>query len=616
MPGSSAKTFDFSTSPEEFRREHVEPFWQRRMVELSALGHLVQLESPGLAGDCDLVAAYGRLRAKGAGISPRLWGPELLLWINVSRYLVMRDIHRSLPIGHVHDHFSDLQRFAFSAAVVDRRGCSETARIQRDGRVSLPGTGLALQVNPRHAGKIVALETDGTLVTAALEARKFAVALEDTASLDYSRSGEGWIAFPRLDCGILLDDSAEMARPHCANNPAWKVRQTDPDYVRRWLSSGNEACRLIAAVEGDLWVPVRDVLTSIIPLESRPDVNLSGTCDEVLGCICSSLPANTALLAETLAHEAAHTALHMLTDGLSYWLTIDAGQLYRSPWRKDLRPISGMMHGIFAFLAVGEFWARLLQQRSAREFEELGRFRLSTVTRQVKQAIAEINQSPELTEAGRGLLLGAERKLEAQHEVSRAFVPTAEDGRAIEERLARHVAGLAELPRGETSSTRSGLDARWSRELGVTMPPPANHPGHRRVRREAVSDRIQSAACKNDPVVRKWEKLLRATGKSEPESAALVGGSISYGRGDFAGAVKSYAAYVERRWDDVDAWRLLGAALRRTGRSANALTIVFDLHDLQRRTAAELRNEFGPDWPFHLHRLVRGQPRIRKSHAS
>ena len=92
--------------------------------------------------------------------------------------------------------------------------------------------------------------------------------------------------------------------------------------------------RADSTVEERLWIPVRDVLASIVPLEFPPQVNLSGTCDDVLGCICTSLSANAAILAETLVHEAAHTTLHILTDGTHYWEAGDGGRLYRSPWRK------------------------------------------------------------------------------------------------------------------------------------------------------------------------------------------------------------------------------------------------------------------------------------------
>jgi Flp pilus assembly protein TadD len=97
---------------------------------------------------------------------------------------------------------------------------------------------------------------------------------------------------------------------------------------------------------------------------------------------------------------------------------------------------------------------------------------------------------------------------------------------------------------------------------------------------------------------------VRATNDSEPESAALVEGSIWYGRGDFARAISCYAQYVEHRWDDVDAWRLLAAALRRAGQSSAALAIAFNLDELQHGTAGEMRTNWGGRWPWCLNEVV------------
>src|SRR5262249_39750439 len=153
------------------------------------------------------------------------------------------------------------------------------------------------------------------------------------------------------------------------------------------------------------------------------------------------------------------------------------------------------------------------------------------------------------------------------------FPPSATDEMAIEDRLAQHDAALA-LPAPRTCPlTPPRIDSEWSLKLGVSMPPPLNPARLRLVRREAISDYVHRAALANDAVVGEWEALLRTTRETEPESALLVQGSISYGRGDFLSAVRSYAGYVERRWEDMDAWRLLGAALRRAAKGAEALAI-------------------------------------------
>jgi HEXXH motif-containing protein len=616
MVDAVANGFDFSISASDFQDRYLAPFWQRRMAEVSVLCRVVELECPRLSSDCGVDAAYRQLQSAAAQAEKVLRSPEFLLWINVSRHFVLRNMHQSLPVGHVRDHFGELRRFAFAATCANAGAGEGAATVQQDGRVSLPGLGLVLSAGRQHAGRAVGLKTNGRTVAATLGAQEFTVALNDPAPACEPRNdAAGWGATPRLGWGIVLDDSIELSRPHRANNPAWKIRHLDPDDVARWLSIGQEACGLISAVEERLWIPVRDVLASIVPLESPPQVNLSGTCDDVLGCICTSRSANAAILAETLVHEAAHTTLHILTDGTHYWEAGDGGRLYRSPWRKDLRPISGMVHGIFAFLAVCEFWAALLASAQAREFGQLGSHRLRTVARQVERALAELRGSTELTAAGRRMLAAVERKIDTLNELSRRFSPSAMDEQSIDDRLAEHDVALPSSALRAGPSSKSRIDSQWSRKLGVYMPPPSNPPALRLVRRETISDHIHNAASTNDAVVAEWEALLRTTSATEPESALLVQGSISYGRGEFLSAVGFYASYVERRWDDMDAWRLLGAALRRAAKVADALTIAFDIDQLQQAKAVELRQRFGSEWPFHLHRYISGFD-LARSNAS
>jgi HEXXH motif-containing protein len=608
MQVASTRAFEFSSDTQEFRHNYLEPFWERRLVELAALCRLIELECPRLARACGLRAACRVLRRAGPQAKDVLRSPELWLWICVSRYFVMRNMPEALPTGHVRDHLADLQRFAVAAACAARTSAAGRAMVQQDGRIPMPGLGIALVLDRCHVGKSIALETRDGILTAKIGTKKFRTAVADSKNDD--SQVEGWVALPRLGWGLLLEGSHELSRPHLANNRAWRVYRADAEYVRRWQSSSIAACKMIGDIEAALWVPVHDVLVSIIPLQSSPQVNLSGTCAEALGCICSSLPSDEALLAETLVHEAAHCTLQILTDDTAYWIPIGDGLPYRSPWRKDLRPISGMIHGIFAFLAVGAFWSLTLQGKHATQFDELGRFRLRTVVRQIDQAISEIRDSSELTDEGRQLLVCAERQLGKLRDVSDAFAPTSQNERVIEETLATHASAVARLLPERVQAPPLRLDAEWSRALGVPMPPPRNQAISRTLRHDTVSDPILLAALKDDPLVNTWEALIESNGAREPESTALVRGAISYGRGDFAAALKHYASYVELRWDDMDAWRLLAAALRRSGRSGDALAVAFDIDEILRYPPDALRAEFGEDWPRHLHHVIERRSRV------
>jgi HEXXH motif-containing protein len=69
--------------------------------------------------------------------------------------------------------------------------------------------------------------------------------------------------------------------------------------------------------------------------------------------------ANNAIqIADAFCHEGSHArlALYLMLDPL---LNNDPSSLYPSPWRKDERPLSGILNGVHAFVNVCEFYRRL-----------------------------------------------------------------------------------------------------------------------------------------------------------------------------------------------------------------------------------------------------------------
>jgi hypothetical protein len=453
----------------------------------------------------------------------------------------------------------------------------------------------------QNAGELIHLETEGKTITAILESRRWQVDPKGDGIPATLAGVSGWSRADRLGWGIWLDNSLEMSNVHRAGNPTWTVLDLTPDRVKTWVDVVGGACHLISEVEEKHWVPVRALLSSLFPLESPRDKILSGTAPEALGCIAASLPPNAPLLAESLIHEAAHTLLHILLDEQRFWNPDNVRRVYRSPWRDDLRPISGMVHGIFAFLGVGELWKLLLERDLLGELEEFGRIRLRTVVLQVGEALAEVANSAEVTEAGGDLLAWAERKTSDLVQFSKVHALSTHGEKAIDARLIEHRKRLPVSPRAPFGKATSAADREWSRELDATMPPAANLGADDIARRESISDRIQIAAFNAEPVVDRLKALALSAGRSEPESSALVQGSICYGQGDFSQAVKFYADYVERRWEDLDAWRLLASALRRVNRFEDAMAIVFNLNAIiEMGSSAGLRRHWGPDWALHL----------------
>jgi hypothetical protein len=106
-------------------------------------------------------------------------------------------------------------------------------------------------------------------------------------------------------------------------------------------------------------------------------------------------------LAESILHESMHLQLTLLEE--STLLIAADNEHYPSPWRQTLRPTRGVLHGLYVFRVIQDFFNALLASASLSEDER------DHITQRVKDIEIEIGQtcdlssSHDLTPAGRAL---------------------------------------------------------------------------------------------------------------------------------------------------------------------------------------------------------------------
>jgi len=202
----------------------------------------------------------------------------------------------------------------------------------RDGRAHLPGLGALLMA--AFPGRSVAVSVDdaGQATTPGLDSvwlpirraqwRNLSVALEDT---DPFRDCQGWPPVPRLDAS----------------------------QVSAWRNAIITAVRELDLVLPAYSAPLRAGLRAVVPLAAAPAAyNRSGTGRHVFGGIGVAWPDDLAVL---LLHEFQHVKLNALLD--LYQLLDPARPIsVRVPWRPDPRPAEGVLHGVYAHLAVTALW--------------------------------------------------------------------------------------------------------------------------------------------------------------------------------------------------------------------------------------------------------------------
>jgi hypothetical protein len=126
------------------------------------------------------------------------------------------------------------------------------------------------------------------------------------------------------------------------------------------------------------------------------------------GAIIIATPESGAALAETLVHELQHSKLNAVLDLVR--LEEDPARLCYAPWRKDPRPLPGLLHGIYAFMSVTEFWHR--QRRTAwggRRADLKFRYHWE----QVRAALRVVDAMPGLTEFGLRFVQVVQERLSA-----------------------------------------------------------------------------------------------------------------------------------------------------------------------------------------------------------
>ncbi len=377
-------------------------FATRRRVEFLAVRKYL---SEVIADDgvvAGLEAAAQLLETAGEG-DPSVWTlPALICWNSLFAMLIARGTVDVLQAGHVHDEIRALNRVA--AGVACRAGLSfeSTVRLFPDGTVNFPTSRLCFMAGRDAGGRYAHISThDGQLAAEVRSNGASGRAYRSGTSRRGFSHRVGWVRFPKIANTLFVDRDWALLSPRESGR---KFAPMTPISLERWAGCLTAALELIAACSSELPVPAGQILRTVVPVVAPKGRMVSSSDHRAIGTILASLPSNPAYLAEMLVHEAAHSELNLLCEEVGFWRLGDPARAYRSPWRSDARPIGGVLHGIWAFYAVGSFWAAMLRRDTEPEFHGLARSRLRAVLQQLPMAIAQIEGSEELTGAGHLLL--------------------------------------------------------------------------------------------------------------------------------------------------------------------------------------------------------------------
>jgi HEXXH motif-containing protein len=305
-------------------------------------------------------------------------GAWLVRVIRKSRGVIVDEI----PLA---DEMAYLGSVAAAAAI--RGGVPVSVDVPvRNGRVNLPTIG---QFETGGVGRVRLRHNDDGMW---LAGRPAVV----TDSLRRHRSEVGG-----AEVGWTIDD----LDPYRAFGTVERPARLDQAEYERWCRQLDEAWAILVRRHAGYAAELAQVGPVIVPV-SRSRGLVASTSSSAFGAIVLSEPESVASLAETLVHELQHSKLNAVLDLVR--LEDGANPLCYAPWRQDPRPLPGLLHGIYAFMSVVEFWRT---QRHDDPGDRRADFKFLYHREQVRATVHAVAAMPELTEYGARLVAAVRSRL-------------------------------------------------------------------------------------------------------------------------------------------------------------------------------------------------------------
>ena len=134
-----------------------------------------------------------------------------------------------------------------------------------------------------------------------------------------------------------------------------------PQHVVERLQAAADVMQVVESLPETVGCLVR----SIHPLSAPPDYDISHSAPELPFSIFVSIPGDlehdaTIRVAESLIHEAMHLKLTLIERSESLINGRDAFGF--SPWKQEIRPVAGLLHGLYVFAVIFQVLSALADQ--------------------------------------------------------------------------------------------------------------------------------------------------------------------------------------------------------------------------------------------------------------
>jgi len=285
--------------------------------------------------------------------------------------------------GERADHLS-----AVAAAAAIRAGLPAELTVPvQNGYLHLPGLGRLR--TPAASDVTISTGPDWFSAQAAADAQYH---------VKFADPGSAWEPVRRLHAAgtsVALEDTDPYR--NCHQWPA-APRLTGGE-ARRWQENYLQAWELITREYPAYAAGLASGLTTITPLSTdTAGSEISAAARQAFGAVAAALPDSPDTLALLLLHEFQHVKLGALFDLFDLFDHEDT-QLFYAPWRPDPRPAGALMQGVYAHIAVTDFW-RVRRHQLAGEEAQNAAARFALWRAQTTEAAQTLATSGAVTALG------------------------------------------------------------------------------------------------------------------------------------------------------------------------------------------------------------------------
>lgn len=109
-------------------------------------------------------------------------------------------------------------------------------------------------------------------------------------------------------------------------------------------------------------------------------------------------------VAESILHEAMHLKLTLI-ESVVQLVKPNTGNLFFSPWRDEKRPAQGILHGLFVFRAVHDFYLEIVSTyNDDKEIINFFEYRIKDIKQEI-ESLKDFYNNVDLTMAGKSLVI-------------------------------------------------------------------------------------------------------------------------------------------------------------------------------------------------------------------